>query len=102
MEMYDKIGSVDHDMFIGFNIIFRKMVNNFKPLYAIAYYWLGEFEGLTGDVADNYEELKKIYDEKYAWKPGYFGVTEQHYEIIEIEINNRISNYFKVKDEVKE
>ena len=72
------------EMFQNFNMIFTKMVNEFKPLYAIAWYDMDIFMGLTGIVGDNYDEIKKIYDEKYAWKSGQIGVTEYNYRIVEI------------------
>ena len=70
-----------------FNKFFSKMINEYKPLYAIAWYDMYTFMGLTGIVSDNYDEIKEIYDEKYAWKPNQIGVTEYSYRIVEIEMN---------------
>lgn len=72
------------EMFQNFNMVFTKMINEFKPLYAIAWYDMDTFMGLTGIVADNYNEIKEIYDEKYTWKPNQMGVTEYNYRIVEI------------------
>lgn len=72
------------EIFKNFNMVFTKMINEFKPLYAIAFYDMYTFKSLTGEVSDNYDELKKIYDEKYAWKPNQIGITEYNYRIVEI------------------
>ena len=74
-------------LFNCFNSMFTKIINEFKPLYAIAFYEMDVFKGLTGIVGDNYEEIKKLYDEKYTWKAGQIGVTEYHYKIVKIEMN---------------
>lgn len=90
--------------FNSFNDIFSKMINGYKPLYAIAFYDMCTFQSLTGEVSDNYDELKKIYDEKYAWKPNQIGVTEYHYEIIVITtkiINKSEIDYKKKYEEYK-
>jgi hypothetical protein len=86
----------------SFNDIFSKMVNDYKPLYAIAFYDMCTFKSLTGEVSDNYDELKKIYDEKYAWKPNQIGVTEYHYEIITITIKNTNQNEIDYKEKYNE
>lgn len=72
-------------MFVMFNTVFAKMVNEYKPLYAIAWYDLTGFKGLTGIVADNYDEIKEVYDEKYS---GGFGVTEYSYKIVKINMED--------------
>jgi len=74
--------------FDNFNKYFSKMVNDYKPLYAIAFYEMYDFKSLTGIVGDNYDEIKKIYDEKYAWKRDEIGVTEYNYRIIKIDIKD--------------
>ncbi len=74
------------EMFKNFNDVFVKIINKYKPLYMIAYYDMYNMMSLTGIVSDNYEEIKKIYDEKYAWKPNQMGVTEYHYEIVKINV----------------
>ena len=89
----------------SFNDVFSKMVNGYKPLYAIAFYDMYSFQSLTGEVSDNYDELKKIYDEKYAWKPNQIGVTEYHYEIIVITtkiVNESEIDYKKKYEESQE
>ena len=49
------------EMFQNFNMVFTKMIIEYKPLYAIAWYDMDTFMGLTGIVADNYNEIKEIY-----------------------------------------
>jgi hypothetical protein len=66
------------------------MVNDYKPLYAIAFCEMYDFKSLTGIVGDNYDEIKKIYDEKYAWKRNEIGVTEYNYRIIKIDIKDAL------------
>ncbi len=70
-----------------FNLILRKISESFKnckKLYVIAFYDMYDFQSITGDISDSYEEIKKIYNEKYTWKPNQMGVTEYNYRIIEI------------------
>lgn len=74
------------EIFKNFNDVFVRIINKYKPLYMIAYYDMYNMMSLTGIVSDDYEEIKKIYDEKYAWKPNQMGVTEYHYEIVKINV----------------
>jgi len=73
--------------FEKFNMYLKRINEQFKgkrPLYAIAFYDMFDFKYITGEISDNIEEIKKIYDEKYAWKPNQVGVTEYHFEIVEV------------------
>lgn len=73
--------------FEKFNMYLKRINEQFKgkrPLYAIAFYDMYDFKYITGEISDNIEEIKKIYDEKYAWKPNQVGVTEYHFEIVEV------------------
>lgn len=54
-----------------------------KPFYLIARYWLGDLEGFI-KISDDKEEIKKIFEEKYMWKPNTFGVTEESHELLEV------------------
>lgn len=63
-----------------------KLYKDATILYVIAWYNLSEFIGITQYISDNYEEIKKIYDDNYAWKPNQVGVTEYSYKIIEIDL----------------
>lgn len=38
------------------------------------------------------EEIEKIFLDKYAWLPGSFGVTEQTYQLLEVNAKE-IMNY---------
>lgn len=69
----------------AFNSVFSKIVNTFKPLYAIAFYDMYELKSLEV-VGDNLKELKERYQKDYAWKKNEIGVTEYHHEIIKINI----------------
>ena len=56
-------------------------------IFAIARYWLGHFENIeifSNMGEEDLPELKKIYEEKYKWKPGQIGITEQSFKLIEI------------------
>lgn len=73
--------------FEKFNMYLKRINEQFKgkrPLYAIAFYDMYDFKYITGEISDNIEEIKKIYDEKYSWKPNQVGVTEYHFEIVEV------------------
>ena len=62
-----------------------------KPFYLIAEYWLGDLKGFI-KIGDDKEEIEKIFLDKYAWLPGSFGVTEQTYQLLEINAKE-IMNY---------
>lgn len=54
-----------------------------KPFYLIAKYWLGDIQGFI-KLGDDRKEIEKIFQEKYMWKPNTFGVTEESYELLEV------------------
>lgn len=54
-----------------------------KPFYLIANYWLGDIQGFV-KLGDDRKEIEKIFQEKYMWKPNTFGVTEESYELLEV------------------
>ena len=58
-------------------------INYNKPFYLIAKYWLGNLQGFI-TIGDDKEEIMKIFDEKYVWTPGTLGVTEESYELLEV------------------
>jgi hypothetical protein len=62
-----------------------------KPFYLIAEYWLGDLKGFI-KIGDDKEEIEKIFLDKYAWLPGSFGVTEQTYQLLEVNAKE-IMNY---------
>ena len=54
--------------FEKFNMYLKSINKQFKgkrPLYVIAFYDMYDFKYITGDISENIEELKTIYDEKY-------------------------------------
>lgn len=54
-----------------------------KTFYLIAQYWLGDLQGFI-KIGDDKEEIMKLFEEKYMWKPNTFGVTEQSYKLLEV------------------
>lgn len=54
-----------------------------KPFYLIAEYWLGDLKGFI-KIGDDREEIEKIFLDKYAWLPSTWGVTEQTYQLLEV------------------
>lgn len=53
-----------------------------KPFYLIAKYDLGRLVGFV-KIGDNKEEIMKLFDERYMWKPNTLGVTEESYQLLE-------------------
>lgn len=58
-------------------------INYDKPFYLIAEYWLGDLRGFI-KIGNDKEEIKKIFEEKYMWKPNTFGITEISHELLEV------------------
>lgn len=58
-------------------------INYDKSFYLIAEYWLGDLRGFI-KIGNDKEEIKKIFEEKYMWKPNTFGITEESYELLEV------------------
>lgn len=54
-----------------------------KPFYLIAEYWLGDLIGFI-KIGDNKEEIMKLFEERYMWKPNTLGITEQSYDLLEV------------------
>lgn len=54
-----------------------------KTFYLIAKYWLGRLEGFI-KIGDDKEEITKIFEDRYMWKPNTFGVTEESYQLLEV------------------
>lgn len=90
--------------FEKFNMYLKRINEQFKgkrPLYAIAFYDMYDFKYITGEISDNIEEIKKIYDEKYAWKPNQVGVTEYHFEIVEVNFKQYLKETEPYQDKKK-
>ena len=64
-------------------------VNYNKPFYLIAKYWLGDLQGFI-TICDDKEEAKKIFTERYMWKPYTLGVTEESYKLLKVNAKNKI------------
>lgn len=61
-----------------------------QPIYAIVRWRLGSFAGIewwseNGD--EDLPELKDIFMDKYAWTPGSFGITEEGYTIVRLDVS---------------
>lgn len=74
-----------------------------KTFYLIAKYWLGELEGFI-KIGDNKEEITKLFEERYMWKPNMLGITEESHELLEVNAKTIMTDqdYYKkqgVKDE---
>lgn len=71
-----------------------------KTFYLIAKYWLGDLRGFI-KIGDNKEEIVKLFRDRYTWKENTFGVTEESYELLEV--NAKViatdQDYFKKKIE---
>ncbi len=80
---------------IGFNNILKSIIkmqeDTNQPIYVIAKYWLGEFQGIediiTRDGNNDLEELKRIFIDKYASDCHVFKATETIYKILKIDIS---------------
>ena len=71
--------------------VLRQQKKKNQPVYAIVGWWCGSFNGLemfTCEGEADLPDLKKKFDEKYAWHPGDFGITEQGYTIVKIEAHS--------------
>lgn len=54
-----------------------------KTFYLIAKYWLGQLQGFI-KIGDNKEEITKLFEERYMWKPNTIGITEESYDLLEV------------------
>ena len=83
-----------NDNFEIFNFYLSHLINKqkdlSKPIYLIASYWCGVFNGITGIFSTegdkDLEEIKKQFQDKYAWKENSFGITEQSYRLIKVDL----------------
>ena len=54
-----------------------------KTFYLIAKYWLGQLHGFI-KIGDDEEEITKLFKERYMWKPNTIGITEESYNLLEV------------------
>ena len=54
-----------------------------KTFYLIAKYWLGELQGFI-KIGDNKEEITKLFEERYMWKPNTLGITEESHKLLAV------------------
>lgn len=53
-----------------------------KTFYLIAWYEMRKLRSFI-KIGDDKEEITKIFEEKYMWKPNVLGVTEYSYQLLE-------------------
>ena len=74
----------------GLSFIINKQKDMKQPIYLVASYWCGIFNGIedifSTDGDNNLEEMKEYFDKHYAWHKDEIGVTEQTYALIKVDI----------------
>lgn len=85
-----------------FNNYLSEIINSQKnfnqPIYIIASYWCGNFDGIemfSTEGDKDLKEMEKIFLEKYAWKENQIGVTEQTYELIKVDFSTILNCFGK-------
>lgn len=68
-----------------------------NTFYLIAKYWLGHLEGFV-KIGDNKEEIVKLFEEKYMWKPNTLGVTEESYQLLEVNAKEIMNDQQTLRD----
>lgn len=58
-------------------------INYDKPFYLIAEYWLEDIRGFI-KIGNDKEEITKLFEERYMWKPNTLGITEASYRLLEV------------------
>lgn len=53
-----------------------------KTFYLIAWYEMGQLRGFV-KIGDDKEEITKLFEDRYMWKPNTMGVTEYSYQLLE-------------------
>lgn len=75
-----------------------------KPFYLITKYDLSGLQGFV-KIGDDREEITKLFEDRYMWKPNTMGVTEESYQLLECnakEIMNDRTNLDSLREkEVK-
>ena len=54
-----------------------------KTFYLIAKYWLGDLQGFI-KIGDDKEEITRLFEEKYMWKPNMLRITEESYKLLAV------------------
>lgn len=54
-----------------------------KTFYLIAWYEMGQLRSFV-KIGDDKEEIIKLFEDKYMWKPNTMGVTEYSYQLLEV------------------
>lgn len=64
-----------------------------KTFYLIAKYHLGKLEGFI-KIGDDKEEITKLFQERYCWKPNTFGITEESHQLLEVNAKEIMNDRF--------
>lgn len=82
-----------------FNDYLSQIINsqkgNSQPIYVIASFWCGYFNGIekfSTEGDNDLKEMEQIFQEKYAWKKNQIGVTEQTYKLIKIDFSEILNH----------
>lgn len=54
-----------------------------KTFYLIAWYEMGQLRGFV-KIGDDKEEITKLFEDKYVWKPNTMGITEYSHQLLEV------------------
>lgn len=88
------MGKIEINATNSFNLVLSQIINSQKqegqPIYVIASFWCGYFNGIVkfsteGDK--DLEELKDYFKKNCAWGNNEIGVTEQTYRLIKIDFS---------------
>ena len=71
-----------------------------KTFYLIAKYHLGTLEGFI-KIGDDKEEITKLFKERYCWKEHTFGVTEESYQLLEVNAKEIMNDRYYLQNEIK-
>lgn len=74
-----------------------------KTFYLIARYWLGDLQGFI-KIGDDKEEIMKLFEEKYMWKPNTLGIMEESHKLLAVNAKVIMTDqdYWKNKGEKDE
>lgn len=70
-----------------------------KKFYLIAEYWLGNLQGFI-KIGDNKEEMVKLFEDKYMWKENTLGITEQSYQLLEVNAKEIMNDTKHILDSI--
>lgn len=69
-----------------------------KTFYLIAKYWLGELQGFI-KIGDDKEEITKLFEDKCMWsRKNNFGITEESYQLLEVNAKELNSGFEELEE----